>query len=126
MNDKSGDFRSLKVYQLSYELALEVFTVSKTFPKEETFALIDQIRRSSRAVCGNIAEGYRKRLYPNHFRSKMSDADGERSETTVWLDFSKDCLYISADQHMSLLTRYAEVGKMLGGMINNPEKFLPK
>ena len=126
MNDKSGDFRSLKVYQLSYELALEVFTVSKSFPKEETFASIDQIRRFFRAVCDNIAEGYRKRLYPNHFRSKMSDADGERSETTVWLDFSKDCQYISADQHMSLITRYAEVGKMPGGMINNPQKFLPK
>ncbi|MCC6462084.1 MAG: four helix bundle protein [Saprospiraceae bacterium] len=126
MKNSEPDFRSLKVYQLAYELAMEIFEITKTFPKEETYSLVDQIRRSSRSVCGNIAEGYRKRQYPNHFRSKMSDADGECSETSVWVDFARDCLYILPEQHSRLLAGYAEVGKMLGSMILHPEKFLPK
>ena len=84
-------FKSLKVYQLAYKLALEIFEISKGFPKEEVYSLTDQIRRSSRSVCTNIAEAYRKRRYPKHFTSKISDADGEASETTVWLDFVFDC-----------------------------------
>lgn len=125
-NENYGDFRTLKVYQLAYSLAMEIFDLTKAFPKEEKFALVDQIRRSSRAVCSNIAEGYRKRIYPNHFRSKMTDADGECAETSVWLDFSKDCQYIMPEKHAELRSKYDQVGKMLGGMANNPEKFLPK
>ncbi len=126
MKDASNDFRSLKVYQLSYELAMEIYHLTKTCPKEEQYSLTSQMRRSSRAVPANIAEGYRKRIYPPHFRSKMTDADGETSETTVHLDFSKDCGYIPAEKHQDLMNRYEEVGRMLGGMIEHPEKFLPK
>lgn len=121
----NGGYKSLKVYQLAYKLAMEIFELSKSFPKEEKYSLTDQIRRSSRSVCTNIAEGYRKRIYPKHFRSKMSDADGEVSETQVWLDFSRDCKYIDIEIHEKLYPKYEEIGKMLGAMIKNPEKFLP-
>jgi four helix bundle protein len=117
---------SLKVFQLSYQLAMEIFHLTKSFPKEETYSLTDQIRRSSRAVPANIAEGYRKRMYPKHFVSKMSDADGEASETQVWLLFSRDCEYILLEKCQELIARYKEVGRMLGGMIANPERFSPK
>lgn len=119
-------FKDLEVYQLAYKLAMQIFDVSKTFPKEEKYSLTDQIRRASRSVCSNIAEGYRKRIYPNHFKSKMSDADAETSETMVWLDFARDCKYISKDIHSLLYSRYERVGKMLGNMIKNPKKFLPR
>ncbi len=119
-------FKDLKVYQLSYELAMEIFHLTKKFPREEQYSLTDQIRRSSRSVCGNIAEAYRKRRYPKHFTSKITDADGEASETTVWLDFSMDCGYISKESNKSLIDRYLDVGKMLGSMADHPEKFLPK
>lgn len=121
-----GNFKTMKVYEMAYALAMEIFHLSKAFPKEEVFSLTAQIRRSSRSVCLNIAEAYRKRVYPNHFASKCTDADAEASETTVSIDFAKDCGYITTETHKSLITRYAEVGKMLGGMIANPEKFLPK
>lgn len=118
--------KGLKVFQLAYDLAMEIFHLSKSFPKDETYALTDQIRRSSRSVAANIAEGYRKRLYPKHFVSKMSDADGEATETQVWLEFARDSEYISSERCEELLTRYEEVGRMLGGMIAHPERFLPK
>ncbi len=97
-----GRFKELKVYQMAYDLAMEVFYISKNFPKEETYSLTDQIRRASRSVCSNIAEAYRKRIYPKHFVSKITDADSEASETMVWIDFSKDCKYIYEDIHNSL------------------------
>jgi four helix bundle protein len=100
--------------------------LTKSFPKEERYALVDHIRRSSRSVCQNIAEGYRKRRYPKHFTSKMTDADGEVSETMVLVDFSKDCGYISSDTHRSLLERCENIGKMLGSMADHPERFLPR
>lgn len=118
--------KGLKVYQLVYQLAMEIFHLSKGFPKEETYSLTDQIRRSSRSVPTNIAEAYRKRQYPKHFVSKASDADGEASETHVWLEFARDCGYITAETCEQMLVRYEEVGRMLGGMIANPERFLPK
>ncbi|MFA5782582.1 MAG: four helix bundle protein, partial [Bacteroidales bacterium] len=113
-------------YQLAYKLAMEIFEITKSFPKEEIYSLTDQIRRSSRSVCVNIGEGYRKRKYPKHFSSKMTDADGECTETQIWLDFSKDCKYISQEIRDRLYKEYVEVGRMLGSMVNNPEKFLPK
>jgi four helix bundle protein len=119
-------FKSLKVFQLSYELAMNIFEITKDFPKEEKYSLTDQIRRSSRSVCTNIAEGYRKRNFPKHFTSKITDADGEASETIVWINFAFDCKYINIEQKENLLKKYEEVGKMLGSMANNPEKFLPK
>ena len=122
MSDTRG-FRDLKVYQLAYKLAMEIFHLSKAFPSDERFSLTDQIRRSSRSVSANIAEGYRKKLYPKMFVSKMADADGEAAETQVWLDYSRDCGYISADKWRGLVEGYEEVGRMLGGMIAHPERF---
>lgn len=119
-------FSDLKVYQLAYKLAMEIFELSRNFPKDEKYSLTDQIRIASRAVCSNIAEAYRKRIYPKHFSSKITDADAEASETTSWINFTKDCGYISSEIHTSLQKRYDEVGKMLGSMANNPEKFLPE
>lgn len=116
-------FRDLKVFQLAYRLAMEIFRESKTFPPEERYSLTDQIRRSSRSVASNIAEGYRKKRYPKMFASKMADADGEATETQVWLDFSRDCGYLSHPRQAELTAGYEEVGRMLGSMIRNPEKF---
>jgi len=116
-------YRDLKVYQLAYKLAIEIFHESKSFPKEERYSLTDQIRRSSRSVAANIAEGFRKRKYPNMFVSKMADADSETAETQVWLDFSCDCGYLSKERHDKLIIGYEEIGKMLGSMIRSPEKF---
>jgi len=118
-----GGYKELKVYQLAYRLAMEIFEITKTFPKEERYSLVDQIRRSSRSVPTNIAEGYRKRQYLKMFVSKLADADGEVAETQVWLDFSLDCGSLSREKHQNLLHRYEEVGRMLGGMITHPEKF---
>ena len=118
--------KSLRVYQLSYQLAMEIFHLSKKFPPEERYSLTDQIRRSSRSVPANIAEGYRKRQYPKVFANKMSDADGEATETTVWLDVAKDCDYIEMADYQKLMNNYEEVGKMLGNMILHPEKFSPR
>ena len=122
----SYSFKELKVFKLGFSLAMDIFEITKGFPKEEKYSLTDQIRRSSRSVCSNIAEGYRKRRYLKHFTSKMTDADGEASETSVWVDFAYNCQYISKEVQESLNKRYDEVGKMLGSMANNPEKFLPK
>src|SRR5688500_10144352 len=92
-------FRDLRVYQLSYELAMQVFRETKGFPIEERYALTNQIRRSTRGICANIAEGFRKRQYVAMFSSKLADADGEVAETQVWLDFARDCGYISNERH---------------------------
>ena len=112
----TGSFKDLKVYQLAFEAAREIFKESKKFPKEETYSLTDQIRRSSHSVCANIGEGYRKRIYPKHFTSKMTDADGEATETSIWLDFALDCEYIDISTHKNLQEKYLEVGRMLNGM----------
>ena len=104
-------------------MAMEIFNESKTFPKEERYSLTDQIRRSSRSVVANIAEGFRKRRYPNMFISKLADADSEATETQVWLDFARDCGYLSQKRHDELTAGYEEIGRMLGGMIAHPEKF---
>ena len=121
-----GSFKDLKVYQRAYELAMEIYSISKTFPKEEIYALTDQIRRSSRSVCANFAEAYRKRRYVKHFVSKLTDADAETSETLVWLDFARDAGYLSISDHERLGGGYQEVGRMLGSMADHPERFLPK
>lgn len=122
----TGSFKELKVYKLAFETASEIFKVTKAFPKEERYSLTDQIRRSSRSVCVNIGEGYRKRIYPKHFTSKMTDADGEATETSIWLDFALDCEYIDQQIHVALQAKYQEIGRMLNGMAQNPEKFSPK
>lgn len=117
-------FRDLTVYKKAFSLAMEIFNISKNFPKEETYSLTDQIRRSSRSVCSSITEAYRKRRYEAHFISKTSDADMENSETQVWLDFSFECRYINNELYNDLLIKSEEVGKLLNHMIENPEKYL--
>ncbi|MGE5805535.1 MAG: four helix bundle protein [Ignavibacteria bacterium] len=99
-------FRDLKVYQLSYKLALEIFEATKTFPKEELYSLTDQIRRSSRSVPSNIAEGWRKRKYPKAFVNKLTDSLAEESETEVSLDFSLDLNYIDKEKHYYFRQNY--------------------
>ena len=116
-------YRDLIVYQKSYKLAMEIFEISKTFPKEERYSLTDQIRRSSRAVPANISSAWVKRKYPKSFVSKLLDALEEESETEVWLDFSYDSQYIASETHILLIERYHEIAKMLSSMINSPDKF---
>jgi four helix bundle protein len=116
-------FRGLKVYQLAFNLAMEISYESKRFPAEEKYSLTDQIRRASRSVPSNISEGYRKKRYPRMFVSKMADADGEATETQVWLDFAHECGYLSQTRQLELRKGYEEVGRMLGGMIAHPERF---
>jgi len=117
------NFKEAKVYRLAFEQAMRIFGTTKTFPKEETYSLTDQVRRSSRSVCTNLAEAYRKKRYPAHFISKTSDSDSENSETNVWIDFSLACKYIPADMHRNWIDRNEEIGKLLNHMINNPDKY---
>jgi len=116
--------KELEVYQLAYALAMRVFELSKAFPHEERYALSSQIRRSSRSVCLNLREAWAKRRYEAHFVSKLTDCDGENSETDSSLDFAKDCGYIASAEHASLTAQNRSVGRMLGSMIKNPGPFL--
>ena len=116
--------KELEVYKKAYEVAMRVFEVSKGFPSEERYAFTGRVRRSSRSVCLNLREAWAKRRYEAHFVSKLTDCDGENSETDSSLDFSKDCRYITALEHQELSGLCREVGKMLGSMINNPGPFL--
>ncbi len=117
--------KELTVYEKAYELAMRIFEVSKRFPPEERYALTGQIRRSSRSVCMNLREAWAKRRYEAHFTSKLTDCDGENSETDTSLDFAHDCGYISTAEHKELTALNHEVGSMLGAMINSPGKWLP-
>ncbi|CAN5826570.1 hypothetical protein BH20ACI3_BH20ACI3_11760 [soil metagenome] len=119
----SQGFRDLKVYRLAFRLAMEIFHESKRFPREEKFSLTDQIHRASRSEASNIGEGYRKQRYPKKFVSKMVDADGEATETQVWLEFAECCGCLSKKRESELRMGYEEVGRMLGGMIAHPERF---
>ncbi|HET7212200.1 MAG TPA: four helix bundle protein [Terriglobia bacterium] len=113
----------MKVYQLAFSLAMEIFNLSKTFPQEERYSLTSQIRRSSRSVAANIAEGFRKRQYPSMFASKLADSDAEATETQVWLDFAHGCGYLPGEVRKRLTVGFEELGKMIGSMIRNPGKF---
>ena len=121
-----GSFRELVVYQKAFALAMKIFEITKDFPPAEKYELTDQIRRSSRAVCRAIGEGYRKRQYPKHFSSKISDADMENTETQVSLDFAETCKYISHELYLELINDSEEVGRMLNHMVENPGKYLPR
>ena len=116
--------KDLEVYKKSYDLATIIFKLSKKFPDEERFALTSQIRRSSRSVCLNLREAWAKRRYEAHFISKLTDCDGENSETDSSLDFALDCGFITNDQHRALVLMSQEIGKMLGSMIKTPSAFL--
>lgn len=125
-NALNGGVRELRVHQLAYETGMEVFRLSRSFPPEERYSLTSQISRSSRSVAVNIAEGYRKRQYPAMFSSKMADADGEATETGVWLHFARDCGYLKPDDYKQLAAACDEIGRMLHVMMSDPEKFAPR
>ncbi len=116
--------KDLIVYQKAFALAMDIFRLSKRFPSEERFALTGQIRRSSRSVSMNLREAWAKRRYEAHFLSKLTDCDGEINETDTSLDFAFGCGYISADEHVQLVSICTEIRRMLGAMIANPSPFL--
>lgn len=117
MSEKINNARDLDVYKLAFEAAMEIFTITKTFPKEEQYSLVDQIRRSSRSVCSNLAEGWRKRRYVAMFKNKISDAMQEASETQTWLEFCLACGYVEQDVFNRLDLKYDHIL----GMLNNME-----
>ena len=116
-------FQDLLAYKQSFTLAMRIFEISKSFPKEERYSLTDQIRRSSRSVSANIAESYAKRLYPKYFINKLTDSDAENLETQVWLEYAKECQYIDKKIFEELIGESKEIGKLIYYMINNPDKF---
>ena len=116
--------KDLKVYQKAYALAMEIYKLSKSWPSEEKYSLTDQIRRASRSVCSNLREAWSKRRYEAHFISKLTDSDGENSETDTWLDFALECGYIDSSDHLRLTNECKEIGSMLGSMLNKPKAFL--
>ncbi len=116
--------KELEVYKKAYLLAMDIFQLSKSFPAEERYALVSQIRRSSRSISLNLREAWAKRRYEAHFIAKLTDCDGENSETDTSLDFAKDCGYITAEQHRYLTSLCEEIGRMLGSMLRNPAPFL--
>jgi four helix bundle protein len=121
-----GSYNNLLVYQEAFDLAMEIFHLSKGFPNVEKYSLTDQIRRSSRSVCQCIAESYRKRRYQLHFISKLTDADAESSETRVWLDFAFECGYLVKEKYLDCCRKNEIIGKRIGHMIQNPKLFIDK
>ncbi len=130
--DAKGDivivqkYQELDVYKLSFKLQQTVFELSKTFPKEETYSLTDQVKRASRSIGANIAEAWRKRHYPAHFKSKLTDADAENAETQHWLATALACGYIEQTTHDKLIEESGTIGSKLGNMISNAEKWRPR
>ena len=120
---KYSGFRDLIAYKFSYQLAVQIFSETKSFPKEEKYALVDQIRRSARAVPAIIAEAWSRRRYPKSFISKLLEAYGEASETKVWLDFSRNHDYLESKKYDYFKSKYDEFSRMFYSIINQPEKF---
>ena len=116
-------FQDLIVYQKARQLQREIFQTSKIFPREEMFSLTDQIRRSSRSIGANIAEAWAKRRYDKHFLSKLTDAEGEMFETQHWIDTALECEYVTENQAKVLMTKYLEIGKMLGSRMDKADLF---
>lgn len=125
-NVLAKSYSDLNVYKLAFKSAMIIYEVSKNWPKEEKYSLTDQIRRSSRSVCGNIAEAWRKRRYPAHFVSKLSDSDAEGAETQVWLSFASQCKYLNEQKYEKLIDNYDHIGRMLTIMMSNSNKWKPK
>ena len=115
--------KELIVYQSAFKISMEIFRITKSFPKEEMYSLTSQIRRSSRSVCANISEAFRKRRYEKAFISKLSDAEGEAAETQVWLDYSLECEYLEKETCIRLFNEYEKILGMLVNMIKHPEKW---
>jgi len=116
--------KDLKVYRKAYYLVMEIFHLSKEWPPEEKYSLVDQIRRASRSVCTNLREAWAKRRYEAHFISKLTDSDGENSETDTWLDFALDCGYLGPSDYLRLTEECRQIGSMLGSMLKKPKKFM--
>ncbi|MCP4180721.1 MAG: four helix bundle protein [bacterium] len=115
--------KELDAYKLAYDQAMEIFFISKKFTRDEKYSLTDQIRRSSRSVCANLKEAWSKRRYIAHFISKITDCDGENSETATWIDFSKDCNYITDDEYRKLIDKNIRIGQMIGNILGKAELF---
>ena len=115
--------RELNVYQIAFRNAMKIYKVSKTFPKEEIYSLTDQIRRSSRSICSNIAEAFMRRKYPKSFSSKLNESEAEAAETQNWLDFSLECNYITFETHQLIDNEYENIVGMLVNMQRHPEKW---
>ena len=124
MSEKIIRHQDLEVYKKAFAVAMRIFELSKSFSKEETYSLTDQIRRSSRSVCANIAEAWRKRRYEAAFIAKLSDSEGESAETQTWLEFSVRCEYMEKEIGRELFKEYDEIISMLVSMINNPQKWI--
>lgn len=121
-----GDFKDLIAYKKAFELSMYIYNMTRQFPKEELYSLTSQVVRSSRSVCANIGEGYRKRRYEAHFVSKLSDADMENTETQVWLEFALACNYLKKEHYDEAMSLSAEIGKLLQYKMKNPEKYSAK
>jgi len=115
--------KELRVYKLSFDLAMEIFEMTKNFPKDERYSLTDQIRRSSRSVVANISEAFRKRRYPKSFVAKLSDVEGEAAETQTWIEFAYSCNYIPLEKRDDLLSKYDHVIGMVITMISKPNNW---
>ena len=120
---KIATHKDLRVYQAAFLSSMEIFTISKSFPLEEKYSLTDQVRRSSRSVCANLAEAFRKRRYPKNFVSKLSDCEAEAAETQVWLDFALACNYISKEIYEPLYHHYDAIIGIIVTMRREPEKW---
>ncbi len=124
MGKKIQTHNDLEVYQKAFDAAMQVFELSKAFPKEETYSLTDQIRRSSRSACSNLAEAWRKRRYEAAFISKLSDSESEAAETQVWLEFAVKRKYMTRDQAAALYKIYDGIIATIVGMITHPETWV--
>ena len=112
--------KELDVYRIAFTAAMDIFERTRRFPIEEKYSLTDQIRRSSRSVCANIAEAFNKRRYPKLFVSKLSDAEAEAAETAVWLEFARECNYLAPESVLELDRRYTRIVGMIITMMNRP------
>ncbi|MFZ4547475.1 MAG: four helix bundle protein [Bacteroidales bacterium] len=121
--DKLKSHKDLRVYQLAYKIAIEIHEITKSFPSEEKYSLTDQIRRSSRSICANLAEAWRKRRYKKNFILKLSDSEAEAGETQVWLDMAESFKYIDKETHKYLYDSYEHIIAMLINMSNQPDKW---
>jgi four helix bundle protein len=121
MGVKVRTHRDLEVYQRAFEVAMNIFQLSKSFPKEEKYSLVDQVRRSSRSVCAILAEACRRRRYEGVFLNKLSEAEGEAAETQVWIEFAVHCEYLGKKEARPLYSAYNKILATLVGMINHPE-----
>ena len=124
VSERITSHRDLQVYQRAFECAMRVFGLTKRFPKDEAYSLTDQIRCSSRSVCANLAEAWRKRRYEAAFISKLSDAETEAAETQVWLEFAVECEYVAPEEARELYAAYKAIIATLVGMINHPETWI--